>query len=252
MGTRLSGKGAIVTGGAGGIGRAIVAAFVDEGASVLFVDVDQEAGTAYERELTAAGHTARFLRADISEKSAAAEIVEAAVETCGRLDVLVNNAHASRQVPLMETTEEILALSMDTGFYATFHLMQAAHAQLKANAGAVINFASGSGLRGMPLQASYAAAKEAIRGLSRVAAHEWAADGIRVNIVSPLAATEGVQNWMDSFPEVAAKTLKNVPLGRFGDPRTDIAPVVVFLASDESQYITGQTVMADGGSIMLR
>src|SRR5699024_8064762 len=124
MGIRLSGKGAIVTGGAGGIGRAIVAAFVDEGAAVLFVDVDEEAGTAYERELTEAGHTVRFLRADISEKAAAAQIVEAAVATCGRLDVLVNNAHASRQVPLIDTTEEILALSMDTGFYATFHLMQ--------------------------------------------------------------------------------------------------------------------------------
>src|SRR5699024_12076906 len=102
---------------------------------------------------------------------------------------------------------------MDTGFYATFHLMQAAHAQLKANSGAVINFASGSGLRGMPLQASYAAAKEAIRGLSRVAAHEWAADGIRVNIVSPLAGIEWVLNWMVALPVYEATTSQGVLMG---------------------------------------
>lgn len=249
MGNRLAGKTAIVTGGAGGIGRGIVRAFAKQGANVLFVDINDEAGQALEAEI---GAQARFLNIDISAQENAARIVEAAVEAFGRLDVLVNNAHASRQVPLMETTQEHLDLSMNTGFYPTFWLMQAAYPHLKDNEGAVINFASGSGLKGMPLQASYAAAKEAIRGISRVAANEWAPDNINVNIISPLAATEGVQQWMDNFPEAAEKTLANVPLHRFGDPEKDIGAVAVFLASEDSRYITGQTIMADGGSIMMR
>ena len=104
----------------------------------------------------------------------------------------------------------------------------------------------------MPTQASYAAAKEAIRGLSRVAANEWAPEGIRVNVVCPFAATEGVQAWQAAHPEASAATVAKVPLRRIGSPDNDIAPVVVFLASADAQYITGQTVMADGGMIQLR
>ncbi|MDV7268213.1 SDR family oxidoreductase, partial [Rhodococcus oxybenzonivorans] len=107
-------------------------------------------------------------------------------------------------------------------------------------------------LDGMPTQTSYAAAKEAIRGVSRVAANEWAADGIRVNVICPFAATEGVLAWQAAFPERAAASVAKVPLQRIGDPETDIAPVAVFLATDDSRYMTGQTLMADGGSIKLR
>ena len=249
MSSRLAGKTAIVTGGAGGIGRGIVRAFAKQGANILVVDINEEAGAELESEL---GQQAKFLSIDISKQENAAKMVDAAVEAFGRLDVLVNNAHASRQIPFMETTQEHLDLSMNTGFYPTFWLMQAAYPQLKANEGVVINFASGSGLRGMPTQTSYVAAKEAIRGISRVAANEWAPDNINVNIICPLAATEGVQQWMDNFPEAAEKTLQNVPLHRFGDPEKDIGGLAVFLASEDSSYITGQTIMADGGSIMLR
>ena len=101
------------------------------------------------------------------------------------------------------------------------------------------------------LQASYAAAKEAIRGLSRVAANEWAEDGIRVNVVCPLALTEGVANWKKEQPEQYEAVAQKVPLHRFGDPQKDVAPIVAFLLSDDSQYMTGQTVMADGGSVKL-
>lgn len=249
MSTRLAGKTAIVTGGAGGIGRGIVRAYVKQGANVLIVDIDEDAGHALESEL---GQQVKFLSIDIAKQENAAVIVSAAVEAFGQLDVLVNNAHGSRQVLFMETTQEHLDLSMNTGFYATFWLMQAAYPQLKANQGSVINFASGSGLRGMPTQTSYVAAKEAIRGISRVAANEWAADNINVNIICPLAATAGVKQWMENFPEAAEKTLQNVPLHRFGDPEKDIAPLAVFLASEDGNYITGQTIMADGGSIMMR
>ncbi|WP_137872224.1 SDR family oxidoreductase [Rhodococcus sp. Q] len=246
---RLENKVAVVTGGAGGIGRGIVRAFTKEGAKVLFVDINDDAGHALEAEL---GGAARFLNADISVEASAAAIVAAAVETFGKVDVLVNNAHASRQAPLLQTTQEMLDLSFGTGFYPTFWLMKAAHPQLAANRGSVINFASGAGIEGQLTQGSYAAAKEAIRAISRVAANEWAADDVNVNIISPLALTEGVQAYIEANPGVEEALLAKTPLHRFGDPESDIGRVAVFLASADASYMTGQTLMVDGGSIKLR
>ncbi|CRK50837.1 Short chain dehydrogenase [Rhodococcus sp. RD6.2] len=246
---RLENKVAVITGGAGGIGRGIVRAFTKEGAKVLFVDINDDAGHALEAEL---GGAARFLNADISVEASAAAIVEAAVEAFGKVDVLVNNAHASRQAPLLQTTQEMLDLSFGTGFYPTFWLMKAAHPQLAANRGSVINFASGAGIEGQLTQGSYAAAKEAIRAISRVAANEWAADDVNVNIISPLALTEGVQAYIEANPGVEEALLAKTPLHRFGDPESDIGRVAVFLASADASYMTGQTLMVDGGSIKLR
>ncbi|MCF8572108.1 SDR family oxidoreductase [Gordonia sp. HY002] len=246
---RLEGKTAIITGGAGGIGRALTRVFVREGANVLFVDINDENGRALESEL---GASARFLHVDISVDGAAEEIRDAAIDAFGSVNILVNNAHASRRATLADHTDDMFALSFDTGFYPTIHLMQACYEQLKECKGAVVNFASGSGLDGMPTQASYAAAKEAIRGVSRVAANEWAPDGVRVNVVCPFAATEGVRAWQEEFPEQAAASVAKIPLKRIGDPENDVAPIVVFLASDDAKYMTGQTVMADGGIIQLR
>ncbi|WP_435278701.1 SDR family NAD(P)-dependent oxidoreductase [Rhodococcus yananensis] len=246
---RLEGKVAIVTGGAGGIGRGIVHAFTKEGARVLFVDINDEAGRALEAELAGAG---KFLDVDISTEENAAVIVDAAIDAFGRVDVLVNNAHASRQVPLLETTQEIMDLSFGTGFYPTFWLMKAAHEQLAAHEGTVINFASGAGIEGQVNQTSYAAAKEAIRAISRVAANEWAAENINVNLISPLAATEGIKAYIAANPGIEETLLAKTPLHRFGDPEKDIGRVAVFLASEDASYITGQTIMVDGGSIKLR
>lgn len=246
---RLADKVAIVTGGAGGIGRGIVRAFTKEGARVLIVDIDDTAGRALEAEI---GEAAKFVHADISREESAAEIVAAAVAAFGRLDILVNNAHASRQAPLLDTTQEMLDLSFGTGFYPTLWLMQAAHPQLAEHHGSVVNFASGAGIDGQVRQGSYAAAKEAIRAISRVAANEWAADDINVNIISPLALTEGVQAYIAANPGIEDALLAKTPLHRFGDPESDIGRAAVFLASDDASYITGQTLMVDGGSIKLR
>ncbi len=246
---RLQNKVAVVTGGAGGIGRGIVRAFVKEGAQVLFVDIDDDAGRTLESEL---GGAARFLNADIAAEANAATIVAAAVAAFGKVDVLVNNAHASRQAPLLETTREMLDLSFGTGFYPTLWLMQAAHAQLAANQGSVINFASGAGIEGQVRQGSYAAAKEAIRAISRVAANEWAVDNVNVNVISPLALTEGVAAYIEANPGVEDVLLAKTPLHRFGDPESDIGRVAVFLASADASYMTGQTLMVDGGAVKLR
>lgn len=246
---RLSGKTAIVTGGVGGIGRGITRAYVKEGASVLAVDINDEAGAALVDEL---GDSVRFLNADISVEANAERIVAAAVDAFGGVDVLVNNAHASRQAPLLETSQDDLDLSFNTGFYPTFWLMNAAHSQLSERGGTVINFASGAGINGLPTQGAYAAAKEAIRAISRVAANEWARDGINVNVISPLALTEGVESYIEATPGIEKKLLAGTPMRRFGDPEADIGRVAVFLASDDASYMTGQTLMVDGGSTMLR
>ena len=128
---RLQGKVAIVTGGAGGIGRAITRVFSREGAKVLFVDISDENGFALEKEIAEAGGEGKFLNVDISQKDSAEAIRDAAVAAFGRIDILVNNAHASRQAPLLEQTQEMFDLSFGTGFYPTVHLMQACYPQLK-------------------------------------------------------------------------------------------------------------------------
>ena len=243
----LEDKVTIVTGGAAGIGGAVTRAFVARGSKVVAVDLNEEAGAAIVEEL---GHNVEFVAGDVSDPEVAKTAVSRAVERFGQLDALVNNAHASKQGSFLEHTDAMWDLSFNTGFYPTVHLMQACYPHLKASSGSVINFASGSGLDGMPTQASYAAAKEAIRGLSRVAANEWAADGIRVNLVSPVALTPGIQGWATQFPAEYEAVVQGVPLGRLGDPQDDIAPVVAFLASDDSRYVTGQTIMTDGGSNM--
>jgi len=245
---QLKDKTAIVTGGAGGIGQGIVRRFLAEGAKVAIVDVDQAQGEKLLGELEG---EAIFIAKDISVEENAAAIVAETVERFGGLDILVNNAHASKQASIMETTKEIWDLSFNTGTMATFYLMRAAYPELKKTRGSIINFASGAGIKGLPNQVAYAAAKEAIRAITRTAANEWAADGIRANVVSPVALTPGIVQWSKAFPQEYQEVVDAVPLGRLGDPETDIAPIVVFLASKDSQYLTGQTLMADGGSIKL-
>ncbi|QKW36836.1 SDR family oxidoreductase [Actinomadura sp. NAK00032] len=246
----LQGKSAIVTGGASGIGGAITKLFVARGARVVAVDLQQEAGEALAREL---GDAVVFLRGDVSDRAVADRAVATAAERFGKLDTLVNNASASRQKPFEEQTDDDWDLAMDTGLYATRNFMLAALPELRRTGNAsVINFGSGAGLDGQRNQASYAAAKEAIRGLSRVVANEWAPLNIRVNVVCPMALTAGVAAWAEARPEQYAQSAAKVPLGRFGDPDRDVAPIIAFLASDDAQYMTGQTVMADGGAIKLR
>lgn len=248
---KLEGKVAIITGSASGIGRGIALAMAKEGAKVAIVDINEEKGKETLADVNEISEGLLFIK-DISEKENCFTIVEEVVNKFGKLNILVNNAHASNQVPFIDTKQEDFDLSFGTGFYPTFHFMQAAYEELKKTKGKVINFASGSGLNGQPTQTSYAAAKEAIRGISRVAANEWGPEGINVNIISPIALTPGVEAWRDQSPELYERMINGIPLRRLGDPEADIGQVAVFLASDMADYITGQTIMVDGGSIMLR
>lgn len=245
----LTDKVVIVTGGAAGIGGAITTVLSQRGACVVAVDIDEKAG---EKKVSENPDKIAFLKGDISKESVAKEAVDIAVSKFGKLTGLVNNAHPSVEKSILEHTDEDWALSINGGFYATLYFMKAAYPELKKTKGSIVNFGSGAAMKGNIEQASYAAAKEAIRGLSRVAANEWAADDIQVNVVSPLALTEGLAEWKETSPEEYKKVAEHIPMKRFGDPQKDIAPVVVFLLSEDSRYMTGQTLMVDGGDIKLR
>ena len=248
---RLQDKVVIITGGVGGIGRGMSLAMAKEGAKLAIVDINADAGAQVLADVTEFTE-AIFIDKSIADEQNVKDIVADVIARFGKLDVVVNNAHASRQVPFMDQTQETMDLSFNTGFYPTFHFMQAAYPHLKESQGTVINFASGSGLSGPRNQTSYAAAKEAIRAISRVAANEWGGDGINVNLISPIAMTEGMVAWSEARPDQYQGMLAGIPLGKIGDPESDIGRVAVFLASEDAKYITGQTIMVDGGSIMLR
>lgn len=227
-------------------------AMAKEGAKVAIVDLNEEQGNAVLSELQEISPDSMFIKADLTEREKLHEIVDTVVEKYGKLDVLVNNAHASRQVNFEDTTQADMDFSFNTGFYPTFYLMQSAFPHLKESKGSVINFASGAGLEGQKTQTAYAAAKEAIRAISKVAANEWGEYGINVNIISPIAMTPGVEAWSKEHPETFEAIVSKVPMKRWGDPAKDIGPIAVFLASEDSNYMTGQTLMADGGSIQIR
>ena len=149
---------------------------------------------------------------------------------------------------LVEHTDEDFALAIDTGLYGTFHYMRECYPYLKETEGSVINFASGAGLFGRIAESSYAAAKEGIRGLSRVAATEWGPDNINVNCICPLVMTEKLSQWKEEYPEAYNKTIKDIPMGRFGDAKKDIGGVCLFLASSAASYISGETITLQGAS----
>lgn len=249
---KLQDKVAIITGGAGGIGKGMALAYVKEGAKVVIVDLNEETGNAAVKELQEFQPESMFIQANLAEHEKLADVVKQVVDKYGKLDILVNNAHASRNKVFEEITKEDLDLSFDTGFYPTFYLMQAALPYLKETKGKIINFASGAGINGNVAQASYAAAKEAIRAISRVAAREFGPHGINVNIISPIANSPGIQEWAKQAPDEYNAMVDRIPLRRLGELESDLGRVAVFLASSDSDYITGQTLMVDGGTLMLR
>lgn len=250
--SRLQGKTAIITGGASGIGKGMAMAFVKEGARVAIIDLNEEAGKETIKELQDYEPESFFIQANLAEHDKIADLVKQVADKFGKIDVLVNNAHASKMASIAETTQKEFDLSFNTGFYPTFYFMQAALPYLKETQGKIINFASGAGINGDVNQGSYAAAKEAIRAITRVAANEFGPFGINVNLIAPIAKSPGMLQWAEANPEYYQGMLAKIPLRRLGEIESDIGRVAVFLASDDSDYVTGQTIMVDGGSIKLR
>jgi len=248
---RLAGKVAVVTGGSQGIGLALAQAYACEGAAVVISgrrsDVLEEA----RRMLEADGARVVAVQGDTARREDANRTIAAAAEHFGRIDILANNAQASRQGNIEDITDEGIALTFGSGFNGTLFHMQAAFPFLKERGGSILNLGSRQGIYGEPGDGIYGANKEAIRALSRSAAREWGKFGIRVNVLCPAGLSPAAEKFLAADPERAQKYYKEISLGRFGRLKEDIAPVAVFLACDEGNYVTGQTINADGGQVML-
>lgn len=246
----LKDKVVIITGGGRGIGFGLSTAFAKSGAKLVITGRTESTLLKAKEELEKEyGTEVLPVVADGADEAAIKNVIAKTVEKFGKIDAVINNAQASSSGKmLIDHTKEDIDLAIYSGIYATFFYMREAFPYLKETKGCVINFASGAGLFGRIAQSSYAAAKEGIRGLSRVAATEWAPDGVRVNVICPLAMTEGLKKFKEEYPERYEQTIKGVPMGRFADPEKDVGAVCTFLCSDDASFITGETITLQGGS----
>ena len=245
----VTGKVIIITGGGKGIGLGVSTAFVKAGAKIAITGRDlaalEKTKANLEKEYNA---EVLCLPGDGGNEEVVNSIVKKAAEHYGKIDAIINNAQSSKSgTMLIDHSKEDFDLAISSGLYATFFYMKAAYPYLKETQGSVINFASSAGFSGKPGQSSYAAAKEGVRGLSRVAATEWGPVGINVNVVAPLVMTPQLEKWKEDFPEVYEQTIKSLPMGRFGDGEKDVGRVCVFLVSEDANYITGETISVQGG-----
>ncbi|MFC2740553.1 MAG: 3-oxoacyl-[acyl-carrier-protein] reductase [Selenomonas sp.] len=245
----LDGKTALVTGASRGIGRAIALRLAAEGARVAInyagnVKAAEEVKAAIE----AAGGTAILCRADVADSAAVEAMVADVAKEFGAIDILVNNAGITRDTLLMRMKDEDFAKVLDTNLKGVFYCTKAvAKLMMKKRAGRIVNMASVVGLVGNAGQTNYAAAKAGVIGFSKSAAKELASRGITVNAVAP--GFIGTDMTADLPESVKEKALSDIPLGRAGQPE-DVANAVLFLASDQASYITGQVVHVDGGMVM--
>lgn len=242
---RLSGKVAVVTGAGDGIGAAVARAYAAEGARVVVAELSEQAGKAVADEIDGL-----FVRTDVGDRDQVEAMVQAAVDTWGSVDILVNNAWGAGTVGRVEhKTDEMLDGALAVGFRGPLWAMQAAFGHMTARGwGRVINMCSLNGVNAHMGTLEYNTAKEALRTLTRTAAREWAPTGVVVNAVCPGAKSAAFRRVMAERPELAAQVDGQNPMGRVGDPLTDIAPVAVFLASEDCRYLTGNTLFVDGGA----
>jgi NAD(P)-dependent dehydrogenase (short-subunit alcohol dehydrogenase family) len=251
--SRLAGRTAVVTGGAQGLGRGIALAFASEGANVVLADVQVELARATASEVAARGVDADSFRCDVSIRCDVDAMVRYAADRFGRIVVLVNCAHqVVSGVPIEAMTDELMNTSWTTGALGTLACMQACFPHLRARGGSIINIGSGAGIEGLAGYAAYAPVKEAIRCLTKVAAREWGHHQIRVNTLCPHAATPPWEKFASDQPARATAFVERNALGWGpGDPETHIGRTAVFLASSDSDFVTGQTLFVDGGSYLL-
>lgn len=258
----LQGKTAIITGAGravlsdgrcGSIGYGIATAYAKEGANLVITGRNEKKLLDAKEELERLyGIKVLTVVADVNSgadnETVVKGVIKKTIAEFGRIDVLINNAQASASgVTLAEHTTEQFDLALYSGLYAAFYYMKACYPYLKEAKGSVINFASGAGLFGNFGQCAYAAAKEGIRGLTRVAATEWAKDGINVNIICPLAWTAQLEQFKLAYPDAFEKNVHTPPAGHFGDAENEIGRVCVQLAHPDFKYMTGETLTLEGG-----
>lgn len=241
-------KTVLITGGGKGIGFGVATAFAKEGYQVVITGRTLETLEQAKKKLEEYTEVL-VLSIDGGKEDEVKNGIDEIIKKFGTIDVVINNAQNSASgVKLIDHTTEQFNQAIYSGLYATFYYMKYAFPYLKETRGSVINFASGAGISGRDGQSSYAAAKEGIRGLSRVAATEWGEFGVRVNVICPLVETPGLSKWKEEYPDLYQKTIGAIPLGRFADAENDIGRVCLFLASKDANYITGETITLQGGS----
>ncbi len=251
-GNRLEGKVAIITGAGQGIGAAIAQAYAREGAKVLLTGRTLGKVEEIAAQIKAAGGEPLALEAMAGELADSRKTVELAIKEWGRVDILVNNAHSfTDYLPLNDPAmEDNCKIDFQSAFFGSLQLMQLCYPHMvEQGGGSIINMGSSFGIRCEPGFLAYAASKEAIRALTKTGAREWGRDKIRVNTILPSALSPKAKWYLEESGTYEAE-LSKVAMGYFGEPE-DIAPTALFLASDESNFVTGQTICAEGGATML-
>ena len=249
---RLAGKVAIITGAGQGIGEAIAAGYAAQGAKVVITGRTKSKLDEVAAKIEAAGGTAVPIEALAGNKEHAVATVDRAIAEWGRVDVLVNNAHTfTDYLPIEDPKmEENCMVDIQSAFFGSLQLMQLCQPHMvKQGGGSIINMGTGFSIRCEPGFLAYAATKEAIRVLTKTAAKEWGKHKIRVNTILPSALTPK-SIWYLEDSGTYDQELAKVAMGRFGEPK-DITPTAVFLASDDSDFVTGQTIGVEGGTTML-
>ena len=245
-------KTALITGAGQGVGKGIAEALASHGANLSLVGRTLSKVEAVAEEIISLGGSAIAIECDVKHLKSIQNAIDVTLQRFSSINFLVNNAQEVPLGNLLSVTEESFVNGWDSGPLATFRFMRLCHSHLKGG-GKIINLASSSALRSNSAgYGAYASVKEALRSLSRTAAVEWGADNILVNCIMPLAKSSGMEWWMNEHPEEAAEFVKSIPLGKVGDCKDDIGEAVCHLLSDGMSYITGSTIMLDGGQAYLK
>ena len=244
----LSGRIAIVTGGSQGIGLAIAEALAGAGATVAVVNRREETGQLAATKIRAAGGSAIAVPADVRQAAAVERMAAEVLRQLGQIDILVNNAGVIARKPAVGTSDAELAAMVETNLHGVFLCCRAVAPHMTSRRrGTIINTSSVSATLGMDIRAVYCATKGGVSSLTRALAVEWARHNIRVNAIAPgIIQTPILADYLRQEPERVRKACEEIPMGRLGRPE-DLAGVALFLASDASEYVTGQTIFVDGG-----
>ncbi len=242
---RLSGRTAVVTGSTRGIGRAIAEKLAQEGAVVIVSGRSQEQADQVAADIEAAGGKAIGVAADVADPESAEALIKAAIDKTGRIDILVNNAGITRDNLFMRMKQDEWNAVLDVNLNGVYNCTRAAvRPMMKQRFGRIINVSSIVGLMGNVGQTNYAASKAAVIGFSKSLARELASRNITVNVVAPGYIRSDMTDVLSD--EIKEKLMEQIPMGRVGEP-DEVAHAVLFLADDASSYITGQTLVVDGG-----
>ncbi len=247
---QLNEKVAIVTGGGQGIGKGIVMCLAKRGVKIVTTGRREAPIIQTIEEVKALGSEGLAITCDSADRPRVKEVVEKTVETFGTVDIVVNVAQAvGPAAPVEETTYESMFKSWSSGCIGSLNFMQECFPYMKEQGeGRVVNFASATGMFGYSGQLAYGSNKEAVRGLTKIAAKEWAGYGITVNCVLPSAESPAAKEWAKKFPDLYKQEMDKLPMHKMGDAELDIAPVVAFLCGPDSRFYTGQCLLVDGGN----